>query len=90
MILASSMACAVDFDFHAADQAGRDQLIDIWIETWLRPDWAMCNKAGRHAANQVQFVSRFIDLMALMTDASKRKAMQDQSTASAAAAQRTL
>ena len=88
--MASSMVCAMDFDFHAADQAGRDQLIDIWIETWLRPDWAMCSKAGRHTASQVQFVSRFIDIMALMNDGTKRKDMQDQSAASAAAARRTL
>ena len=84
------MVCAMDFDFLAADQAGRDKLIDIWTDTWLKPDWAMCNKAGKHAANQIQFVSRSIDISTLMNDAARRKAMLDQSTASAAAAQRTL
>ena len=46
----------------------------------------MCNRAGKHTANQVQFVTRYIEISTLMNDPANRRAMFVQSNASAVAA----
>ena len=68
LILASTLARAMDYDFNSASVEDRPKLVDIWTETWLRPDWAMCTKAGRFTGNQIQFVARFIEITQLMHD----------------------
>ena len=89
LILASSLVNAMDFDFLSADQDGRDALINIWTDSWLKsgPDWAMCNRSGRHTANQIQFVSRYIEISTYMNDPATRRSMFVQSNIAASAAQ---
>ena len=89
LILASSVVNAMDFDFHAEDQIGRDGLINVWTDSWLKagPDWAMCNVSGRHAANQIQFVSRYIEISTYMNDPASRKSINEQSRTAASSAQ---
>ena len=65
--------------------------LDVWTDTWLRPDWTTCTKSGKNTVNQIQFVGRFIEIMQLMADQQQRKKAVDemqQARSSAAAAPR--
>jgi hypothetical protein len=80
LILASSLVCSMDHDFMLNTPADRNELSDMWTETWLRPDWAMSSKAGKNTANQIQFVARYIEIMQLMHDKDRTSMAQQQFT----------
>ena len=80
LILASSLACSMDHDFMLVQPVERTKIIDIWTDTWLRPDWAMSTKAGKNTASQIQFVARYIEIMQLMHDKGRTLLAQQQYT----------
>ena len=74
----------MDFDYLAADTTQRDHLIQTWSDVWHNPHWGLSLQTGRHAACQVQFVLRFIEITEMMHDADRRKMANDERNAAKA------
>ena len=63
LILASSTACAMDFDLEHAEQPMKKALVLAWHDNWLSEHSRMRASLGKFTGQQMQMVSRYIDIL---------------------------